>query len=75
MAHPRAFLSFFFYLFAHPLVLFVVPVLIRLMEYRAAASVPLSPLSSMPARAERPGAQSHRRWGGEGAYVEGLRGS
>ena len=33
----------FFFFFAHQPVLFVVPVSIRLMEYRAAASVPLTP--------------------------------
>jgi len=49
---------------------FVVPVSIRLMKNRAAASVPPNspppppPPSSMSAGAERPGAQSHRRWGG-----------
>lgn len=48
---------------AQPNTFFVAPVLIRLTKRRA--SVPLTPASSMPARAGKPGAQSHRREGRE----------
>lgn len=48
---------------ARPNTFFVAPVLIRLTKHRA--SVPLTPASSMPARAGKPGAQSHRREGRE----------
>lgn len=63
--------------FAHQLVLFVVPVLIRLMEYRVAASVPLTP---HPPCLRGPGGLGHKatgsvEGGGRGACGERLRGS
>lgn len=65
------------FFFAHQLVLFVVPVLIRLMEYRVAASVPLTP---HPPCLRGPGGLGHKatgsvEGGGRGACGERLRGS
>lgn len=53
-----------------PTLFFGVPVLIRLTEHRA--SVPLNPASSTPARAGKPGAQSHRRGGGGLGRASGV---